>query len=121
MAVTEQRAIADYNAYSGVVGPIHGYNPDNGQYEIYHGTDLTIIISLENDPETDTPAGTLTQSLTEIEETGQFPFGFDGDDIAASLADQDDGTKVYRIVRSADGNIRIWLDLTYRKTRESRL
>jgi acetoacetate decarboxylase len=111
--------IADYNDYSGVVGPIRGLDPDTGERELYHGTDITVFITAATD--SDTPIGTLTYAANEIGETAKYPFGFDGADIATSMAALADGTKVYRVVRNGDGSIRIWRELTYKKTRESRL
>jgi hypothetical protein len=111
--------IADYNDYSGVVGPIRGWNPDSAERELYHGTDIEVFIAATS--ASDTPIGTLTHAASEIGETGKFPFGFDGEEIATSMAAVSDGTKVYRIVRNGDGSIRIWRELTYKKTRESRL
>ncbi len=113
--------IADYNDYIGIIGPIRGMDPEDGERQLYHGTDISVLISLENDPETDTPVGTLIYSPNEIGETAKYPFGFDGSEIASSMADVDDGTEVFRIVRNAAGNIRIYLPITYRKTRLSRL
>jgi hypothetical protein len=110
---------ADYNDFSGIVGPIRGINPGTGVREVYHGSDLTVFIALTNESDA-VAVGTLTYTPTEIGATGKYPFGFDGDEIATSLEEVADGTTVYRIVSTPSG-IRVWRALTYKKTRESRL